>query len=182
MNYCNHWQTLSDSYNYIFQSFLLFPCFILVAVVIRCLFASYIAYVSQFSYLEQIHIIKHVSKPQRGRKLRTWSVSVTILIYSGFNVCPTYETNPICCCAEWYVSLIRDHDWLTNEILFILFGSIKLDLMHTNLKVDAHQRCKTFGERRIRINIVPHGTETNISPLVPAMISTKCIARYIDGE
>jgi hypothetical protein len=50
--------------------------------------------------------------------------------------------------------------------------------MHTNAKADAHQGCDTFGEGRIRMNIVPNGTDTNTSPLVRAMNSKNLIARY----
>jgi hypothetical protein len=81
-------------------------------------------------------------------------------------------------CAEWCVSLGRGHDWLTNEILCVLFCSVDLDRVHTNIEEGAHQGYATFGEWRIRINIVPDGTHTIISPLVRTMNSTNQIARY----
>jgi hypothetical protein len=51
--------------------------------------------------------------------------------------------------------------------------------MHTNIKVDVHQGCNTFGEGRIRINIVPNFTDTNNSPLVRAMNNANSIAHYM---
>jgi hypothetical protein len=84
-------------------------------------------------------------------------------------------------CAESYVSLVRGHDWLTNETLFMLCCSIKLDHRHTDIKADVYQGCNTFEEGRIRINIVPNGTDTNTSTFVRAMNSTNWIARY-SGE
>jgi hypothetical protein len=55
---------------------------------------------------------------------------------------------------------------------------IKLDLMYTNIKADAHQGCDTFKEGRIRINIVSEDTDTNTSPLVSASNRTNSIACY----
>jgi hypothetical protein len=81
-------------------------------------------------------------------------------------------------CAEWCVSLGRGHDWLTNEILCVLFCSVDLDRVHTNIKEGAHQGYDTFGEGWIRIDIVPYGTHTITSPLVRAINSTNQIARY----
>jgi hypothetical protein len=81
-------------------------------------------------------------------------------------------------CVEWYVSLVWGHDWLTNEILFVLFCSVDLDRVHRNIKEGAYQGCDTFGEGRIRISIVPDGTHTTTSLLVRAMNGTNEIARY----
>jgi hypothetical protein len=83
-----------------------------------------------------------------------------------------------CLCAEWCVSLGRGHDWLTNEILWVLFCSVDLDRVRTNIKEGAHQGYDTFGEGWIRINMVPDGTHTITSPLVRAINSTNQIARY----
>jgi hypothetical protein len=80
--------------------------------------------------------------------------------------------------AEWHVSLVTGHDWLTDEILFILFFSIRLDIMRTSIKADAYQGLDTLGEGRIRINIVANDTDTIISHLVWAMNSTNEIIRY----
>jgi hypothetical protein len=62
---------------------------------------------------------------------------------------------------------------LANEILFILFSSIKLDFMQMNIKADAREEFDIFGKQRIRINIVPYASDTNTSPLVQTMDSTK---------
>jgi hypothetical protein len=48
----------------------------------------------------------------------------------------------------------------------------------TNIKEGAHQGYDTFGEGRIRINVVPDGTHTTTTPLVRAMNSMDYIARY----
>jgi hypothetical protein len=87
----------------------------------------------------------------------------------------TLKTNSslVICCSEWYASFLRGHDWFTHEVLFILFCSIKLDLIRMSIKEYAHRWCDAFGEGRIRNNIVPNGTHTKISPLVRAMNSTK---------
>jgi hypothetical protein len=44
--------------------------------------------------------------------------------------------------------------------------------MHTNIKVDANQGHDTFREGRIRISIVPNGTDTNTSRPARAMNRT----------
>jgi hypothetical protein len=59
-----------------------------------------------------------------------------------------------------------------------MFCSIKLDLMYTNIIADVRRGCDTFGEWRIRINIVPNGTDTHTSPFVRAMNRTNWIVRY----
>jgi hypothetical protein len=41
--------------------------------------------------------------------------------------------------------------------------------MHTNIKEGAYQGYDSFEGRRIRINIVPNGTDNKTSPLVGAV-------------
>jgi hypothetical protein len=64
--------------------------------------------------------------------------------------------------------------------MFVLFCSVDLDRVHTNIKGGAHQGYDTFGEGLIRIKIVLDGTHTITSPLVRAINSTNQIARYND--
>jgi hypothetical protein len=71
-------------------------------------------------------------------------------------------------CAEWYASLVSGHDWVTNEILFVLFCSVELGPVHKNIKQDEHQGYDTFGEGRIRVNIVLNGTHKNTYPSCPS--------------
>jgi hypothetical protein len=46
------------------------------------------------------------------------------------------------------VSIVRVHMCLSCEILFMLFCLIKLDLMRTSIKEDAHQGYDTLTERK----------------------------------
>jgi hypothetical protein len=109
--------------------------------------------------------------------LHTWRLMIQKIGQHVFMICCESRD-----CAEWYTSLGRGHDWLTNEILCVLFCSVDLDRVHTNINEGAHKRYDTFEEGRIRINIVPDGTHTITSPLVRAMNSTNQIARYRDNS
>jgi hypothetical protein len=80
------------------------------------------------------------------------------------------------------ISTVRVQLCSIYEILFILLCVIELELVRMSMKEHVHQEFDTFGEGQIRINIVPNGTDMNMSLLVRTIDIINRTARYIDCD